>query len=489
MSAQLRNPLYSPLLRRAGELRRSGAFCDAVVVVDGQAFRAHSLVLACASRELERRLTVAEDDRDHDDRRDHDDHRDHHDDHHDHHDDRHDHRRRCTIDALSAHAFRQVLDYAYAEVLEVPVADLPGLAEAARALGMEELGRQCLAWLERADPGPGAGHRGRRSSGSAGGEPQSSEASPGSTDLEGPGSPPHDSPRSREPKPDETLRRVSVIASAAPHLPAPSPTRPPKLGWGAGMSPSTTDFSIRTLQSSQPLLAYSFPFSTPVYPLFPPQTLPQVHDSIFSYARLLHPFHHSLLQAPQKLAASMKHGPLGKKASVDVALMDAVPGGGERKCQRTADRVFCCSYCHREFLDTRGLQRHEVTSSVPLEPLFCPSCGKAQTSRGALLPPHARRWGHLCSECGRSFASSTALRRHQRQHTGEATLGCEYCERCFKDESSLRSHRRIHSGEKPYQCQRCPKRFSLKHQLDTHYRARSPSSAACAASVRGTTRP
>ncbi|KAJ8378929.1 hypothetical protein AAFF_G00232940 [Aldrovandia affinis] len=394
MTAQLRNPLYSPFLRRAGELRQAGFLCDAVIMVGSQVFRAHSLVLACASRELERQLTAAEDA----------------------------HRRHCTVDALSARTFQQVMNYVYADTLEVSVEDLRSLLRAARLLEMEELGEQCLVWLRMLDSDRRVRGSGRR----------------------------------------QGRHRIW----------------PSKLGWGAlasrGSVPPDAEFAIRSLhslQSSQPLLAYSIPYSTPIYSLFPPPALPQMHDSLMSYTRLLHPFHHSLLQGPQKMAVSLKHSLLGKKASVDAELIVGnEPEGGVRKFQGSADRLFHCLQCRKEFLDNRKLQMHEVTSSVPLEPLCCPFCGKNQVSRSGHLPTHTRRWSHLCPDCGRSFTSNTAVRRHRRLHTGELSLGCEYCDRCFRDESSLQSHRRIHSGEKPYQCQRCPKRFSLKHQLNTHYR-------------------
>ncbi|KAG7469176.1 hypothetical protein MATL_G00126200 [Megalops atlanticus] len=461
MMVQLHNRQYPHLLRHADKLRQSGVLCDTVVVVDGQAFQTHGLVLACASKKLEQQLREAEDGP----------------------------LRRCTISNLSPRTFQQILDYAYRETLEVCAGDLRELLRAAKLLEMRPLEEQCLEQLKMLTGGgqvpeaPGGA--------SGGGEAPSLEASPRvesprvappeeHSDVEVVEASPCPSPGGEKPKPDEVSPqaapqppRVSVIASAAASQPTPSSSVPSKLGWSPvapqGMAHTSADFmAIRPLQSSRPLLAYSIPYSAPMCSLYSSPAMTQVHDSFLGYAGLFHPFHHGLLPAAQKLGVTIKQDPLGKKASFDTTLIGNVPEEEERKLQGSADRIFRCLHCHKEFLDNRRLQM--LIPSVPLEPLFCPFCGKSQGARRGSLAQHARRWGHVCPICNRSFASSTALRRHQRLHTGEVSFGCEYCDRCFRDESSLRSHRRIHSGEKPYQCQRCLKRFSLKHQLDTHYR-------------------
>ncbi|KAG9341778.1 hypothetical protein JZ751_018500 [Albula glossodonta] len=455
MMARLRNPQYSSLLRRAGELRQSGALCDAVVMVGDQAFRAHSLVLACISRELERQLTLDEDS---------------------HHRSCH-----CIVDALPPRTFQQVLDYAYADSLEVPADDLRGLLKAAQFLEMEELREQCLEQLRALDHGKGVADALRREVA----EEKSAEESPAEhSDIEVADLPPRSSSRSKETEhkdndPHPAPPRVSVIASAtsSPPTPASSPTRPSKHSWGAlasrAMPPPTTDFALRSLQSSQPLLAYSIPYTTPIYPLYTPPAFPQVHESLMNYARLLHPFHQSLLQAPQKLAVSVKHSTLGKKvSSADEALIGNVSEGGERKLQGCMDRVLHCLHCRKDFLDSRSIPMHAVTSSVPLEPLFCPFCGKSQTSRSGHLSPHARRWSHLCQDCGRSFTSNTALRRHQRLHTGEKPFECRLCSQRSRDYSAMIKHLRTHGGASPYQCticlEYCNSLAAMQKHLKTH---------------------
>nr|XP_023990646.1 zinc finger and BTB domain-containing protein 16-A-like [Salvelinus alpinus] len=126
---RVHNTQYSLFLRQADVLRRSGTLCDAVISVESQVFRAHRLVLACASKTLEHQLTLQAAYSDQPDRLDQPYH--------------------CSLELLSSHTFQQVLDFAYTETLEVPVDDLPQLLRAAKLLEMHSLEEQCRSQLKR----------------------------------------------------------------------------------------------------------------------------------------------------------------------------------------------------------------------------------------------------------------------------------------------------------------------------------------------------
>lgn len=117
---RINNPQYFHFLQQANELRRSGSLCDAVISVHSQIFRAHRLVLACASRRLAQQLAVGEAD----------------------------HPLHLALDLLSPRTFQQVLDFTYAQALEVSEGDLRLLLEAARLLEMKSLEDQCQKQLD-----------------------------------------------------------------------------------------------------------------------------------------------------------------------------------------------------------------------------------------------------------------------------------------------------------------------------------------------------
>uniref|UniRef100_A0A8C9WJY8 Uncharacterized protein n=1 Tax=Scleropages formosus TaxID=113540 RepID=A0A8C9WJY8_SCLFO len=122
--------LLSPPLSTSSptHTRQLGAFCDTVIVVESQTFRAHSLLLACASKKLENVLSSRQ----------------------------HGQQYHCTLDLLSSRTFQQILDYVYTETLEVSTEDLHGLFKAAQLLEMHQLGEQCRAQLETLNSAPDA---------------------------------------------------------------------------------------------------------------------------------------------------------------------------------------------------------------------------------------------------------------------------------------------------------------------------------------------
>lgn len=117
---RINNTQYFHFLQQADALRHSGSLCDAIISVQSQTFRAHRLVLACASSTLAQLLAQGDADSP----------------------------VHCALEYCSPHTFQQVLDFAYTQALEVPVEDLHLLLKAARLLEMQPLEDQCRRQLD-----------------------------------------------------------------------------------------------------------------------------------------------------------------------------------------------------------------------------------------------------------------------------------------------------------------------------------------------------
>ncbi|CDQ70808.1 unnamed protein product [Oncorhynchus mykiss] len=395
---RVHNTQYSLFLRQADVLRRSGTLCDAVISVESQVFRAHRLVLACASKTLEHQLTLQaaySDQPDHLDQPYH-----------------------CSLELLSPQTFQQVLDFAYTETLEVPVDDLPQLLRAAKLLEMHSLEEQCRSQLKR---NRGCLTRERRElreirvrgtketremtetrelqiteerdekeflKGShipEEGDPQTipsidlePQSSPFTEDPTLPdtrdntsGSSP---PQRKRPKPlTPTLvtttpppSRDSVIATTAatiqPHPPPPPASR---VTWHQvntlrRMALNYNDIlaaSSSSLQPSQHLVTYPFHLSTPhMYPLLMSSIPPQVHSAVLGYPGILHPYHHPLLSGSQELGDILTQGLLGKRDPMDKVLIGGAPGEGQRYSQERPGRTQDCQHCSKVPLGSSWLQ-------------------------------------------------------------------------------------------------------------------------------------
>jgi len=128
----------------------------------------------------------------------------------------------------------------------------------------------------------------------------------------------------------------------------------------------------------------------------------------------------------------------------------------------TDERPWLCPLCGQAFKLAKQLRAHTAVhnKSPTTDSLTCPLCN-AQFSVARQLRLHIDSVHHkmkpfLCSFCGYSASSRSALKLHIRKHTGSKPFSCEECHYSTADHNSLRRHKMRHSGVRPYNCPYCP---------------------------------
>ena len=124
-----------------------------------------------------------------------------------------------------------------------------------------------------------------------------------------------------------------------------------------------------------------------------------------------------------------------------------------------------CHLCHKNFKSIEHLKEHEANSHITNSSTCVNLTEKNAVSDSAIGP---RPRPHVCSNCDKSFYTSSDLWSHQRIHSG-SKYTCNLCGKKLASSGSLHNHTKsVHELEKHFECHICYKKFALKQKLVNH---------------------
>ncbi|XP_041985603.1 zinc finger protein 540-like [Aricia agestis] len=119
-----------------------------------------------------------------------------------------------------------------------------------------------------------------------------------------------------------------------------------------------------------------------------------------------------------------------------------------------------CPRCDKEFVSRNSYKFHLKNCGQ----FICDMCGKHYSVKASFKVHLACSHGFgskvlSCKWCHKTFLNSCSLKRHEVKHTKERNFSCEICKAKFVTDRALICHRRLHTGERPYPCDICGERF------------------------------
>ncbi|XP_077452370.1 uncharacterized protein LOC144071280 [Stigmatopora argus] len=133
---------------------------------------------------------------------------------------------------------------------------------------------------------------------------------------------------------------------------------------------------------------------------------------------------------------------------------------------------FRCGDCGKTYTTGGALKRHTMSHSGE-KPYACTVCGWKSSRKCALVLHMMRHTGekpHRCSLCGRRFRHTSSLSKHACLYAKGNPFPCSVCGAVFPRKSALASHRKTHNTEPGHSCSVCGKKVTNASYLAMHMR-------------------
>ncbi|XP_019741575.1 MDS1 and EVI1 complex locus protein EVI1 isoform X5 [Hippocampus comes] len=139
------------------------------------------------------------------------------------------------------------------------------------------------------------------------------------------------------------------------------------------------------------------------------------------------------------------------------------------------EREYKCDQCPKAFNWKSNLIRHQMSHDSGKHH-ECENCSKQVFTDPSNLQRHIRSQhvgarAHACSDCGKTFATSSGLKQHKHIHSSVKPFMCEVCHKSYTQFSNLCRHKRMHADcRTQIKCKDCGQMFSTTSSLNKHRR-------------------
>ncbi|XP_055533780.1 zinc finger and BTB domain-containing protein 17-like [Wyeomyia smithii] len=139
-----------------------------------------------------------------------------------------------------------------------------------------------------------------------------------------------------------------------------------------------------------------------------------------------------------------------------------------------------CTYCNKDFQKYISLKFHirQKHSDEQIKfPCDFPGCELVYSSKQSMTKHRKRHDPNfvmpepkhsVCDQCGKTFSTTGALKKHSYIHTGDMPFECSLCKKRLPTAHKLKEHTMRHEGIKNHVCPYCGQKKTTRHELKVH---------------------